>query len=65
LTEIKSKPGMSGRARLGLLETEMVVREAIYGRRAIRKFTTEPVDEAASRRLIDALRVRRLDEDQF
>jgi nitroreductase len=32
----------------------MDVREAIYGRRAVREFTTEPVDEAALRRLIDA-----------
>jgi len=32
----------------------MDVREAIYGRRAVREFTTEPVDEAALRGLIDA-----------
>lgn len=32
----------------------MDVREAIYGRRVIREFTTEPVDEAAIRRLVEA-----------
>ena len=32
----------------------MDVREAIYGRRAVREFTTEPVEEAALRRLVDA-----------
>ena len=43
----------------------MDVREAIYGRRAVREFTTDPVEEAALRGFIDALGVRRLDEDQF
>jgi nitroreductase len=33
---------------------KMDVREAIYGRRAVREFTTEPVEEAALRRLVDA-----------
>ena len=32
----------------------MDVRDAIYGRRAVREFTTEPVEEAALRGLIDA-----------
>jgi nitroreductase len=32
----------------------MDVREAIYGRRAVREFTTELVEEAALRRLVDA-----------
>jgi nitroreductase len=32
----------------------MDVRGAIYGRRAVREFTTEPVEEAALRRLVDA-----------
>jgi len=32
----------------------MDVKEAIYGRRAVREFTTEPVEEAALRGLIDA-----------
>lgn len=32
----------------------MDVREAIYGRRAVREFMTEPVEEAALRRLVDA-----------
>jgi nitroreductase len=32
----------------------MDIREAIYGRRAVREFTAEPVDEAALRWLIDA-----------
>jgi len=32
----------------------MDVGEAIYGRRAVREFTTEPVEEAALRGLIDA-----------
>lgn len=32
----------------------MDVREAIFGRRAVREFTTEPVDEAALRGLVDA-----------
>ena len=31
----------------------MDVREAIYGRRAVREFTTEPVEEAELRRLVD------------
>jgi nitroreductase len=33
---------------------EMDVREAIYGRRAVREFTSEPVDEKVIRQLIDA-----------
>ena len=32
----------------------MDIREAIYGRRAVREFTAEPVEEAALRLLIDA-----------
>ena len=32
----------------------MNVREAIYGRRAVREFTSEPVDEGLLRQLIDA-----------
>lgn len=32
----------------------MDVTEAIYGRRAVREFTTEPVDETALRQLVDA-----------
>jgi nitroreductase len=32
----------------------MDVREAIYGRRAVREFTTEPVEEAVLRLLVDA-----------
>jgi nitroreductase len=36
------------------LEAEMDVREAISRRRAVREFTTEPVEEAALRGLIDA-----------
>jgi nitroreductase len=32
----------------------MDVREAIYGRRAVREFTSEPVDEKILRQLIDA-----------
>ena len=32
----------------------MDVREAIYGRRAVREFTPEPVDEKVLRQLVDA-----------
>ena len=32
----------------------MDLREAIYTRRAVREFTTEPVDEKTLRQLIDA-----------
>jgi nitroreductase len=32
----------------------MDVREAIYGRRAVREFTPEPVDEKVIRQFIDA-----------
>jgi nitroreductase len=57
LIEIKSWPDYS---RLNAntvavwLETMMDIREAIYGRRAVREFTTEPVQEAAIRKLVDA-----------
>jgi len=33
---------------------DMDVKEAIYGRRAVREFTAEPVDKYAIRQLIDA-----------
>ncbi len=32
----------------------MDLKEAVYGRRAVREFTTEPVDEAVLRQLVDA-----------
>jgi nitroreductase len=57
LIEIKGKPGISGsvaNVSAARLETAMDVREAIYGRRAVREFTTAPVEEAALRGLIDA-----------
>lgn len=36
------------------MEKAMDFREAIYSRRAVRDFTTEPMDEKALRQLIDA-----------
>ena len=36
------------------MEKAMDFREAIYSRRGVRDFTTEPVDEKALRQLIDA-----------
>jgi nitroreductase len=52
LIDIKIKPGI--RAKLILIGDDMDLRDAIYGRRAVREFTTEPVNEELLRRLIDA-----------